>query len=55
VEIGYGEFRVEVMLIWSVERDAVTATYRDGLLEIELPRQPESHVTVQDGTSKDDE
>lgn len=54
VEIGYGEFRVEIMMNWSVVRDAVTATYRDGLLEVELPRQPKSHVTVQDGT-KDDE
>lgn len=54
VEIGYGEFRVEVTLHWSVVRDAVTATYRDGLLEVELPRQPESRVTVKDGT-KDDE
>lgn len=55
VEIGYGEFRVEVVLHWSVVRDAVTATYRDGLLEIELPRQPQSQVTVKDGTSKDAE
>lgn len=53
VEIGYGEFRVEVLLQWQVERDAVSATYRDGLLEIELPRQPESQITVNDGTSKD--
>ena len=53
VEIGYGEFRVEVMLHWSVVRDAVAATYRDGLLEVELPRQPESRVTVKD--AKDDE
>jgi HSP20 family protein len=51
VEIGYGEFRVDVLLHWMVRRDAVTATYRDGLLEIDLPRQPESQITVKDGTS----
>jgi HSP20 family molecular chaperone IbpA len=54
VEIGYGEFRVDVLLHWSVRRDAVTATYRDGLLEVELPRQPESQITVKGGTSSDD-
>lgn len=55
VEIGYGEFRVEVTLHWSIQRDAVTAAYRDGLLEIELPRQPESQITVKDGNPKDAE
>ena len=49
VEIGYGEFRVEVNLQWSVQRDAVSASYRDGMLEIELPRQPESQIPVKDG------
>ncbi len=53
VEIGYGEFRVEVVLHWMVQRDGVSATYRDGLLEIELPRQPESQIPVKDGTPKD--
>ncbi len=55
VEIGYGEFRVEVQLHWAVEREAVSATYRDGLLEVVLPRQPESRIVVKDGNSKDDE
>lgn len=53
VEIGYGEFRVEVPVGWSLQRDAVTATYRDGLLEVELPRQPKSQITVTDVTQKD--
>lgn len=48
VEIGYGEFRVEVMLQWSIQRDGVSAAYRDGLLEIELPRQPKSQIPVND-------
>ena len=55
VEIGYGEFRVEVNLSWSLQRDAVSATYRDGLLQVELPRLPESQITVTDKTHKDDE
>ena len=52
VEIGYGEFRVEVALKWSVQRSEVSATYRDGLLEVELRREPESQIIVKDGNSK---
>jgi len=37
LEIAFGEFRTEVSLPWPVERDAVTATYRDGFLKIVLP------------------
>jgi HSP20 family molecular chaperone IbpA len=39
VEIGYGDFRVEVQLSHIVERDEVTAMYRDGFLHVELPRR----------------
>jgi HSP20 family protein len=55
VEIGYGEFRVEIALSWSLQRDLVTATYRDGLLEVELPRQPQSQISVTDVNVKDEE
>ncbi len=55
VEIGYGEFRVEIALAWSLQRDSVSATYRDGLLEVELPRQPQSQITVTDVNVKDGE
>lgn len=55
VEIGYGDFRVEVTLHWSVQRDGVSAAYRDGLLQIDLPRQAESHISVKDATVKDAE
>jgi HSP20 family protein len=54
VEIGYGEFRVELPLHWSIQRDAVSAAYRDGLLEVQLPRQPESQIPV-NNHSKDNE
>lgn len=53
VEIGYGEFRVEVALSWQIDREGVSASYRDGLLQIELPRQPESRISVHDRTHKD--
>lgn len=46
VEIGYGEFKVEVHLPWSVEREGVSASYRDGFLQIDLPRHPETHFQV---------
>jgi HSP20 family protein len=44
VEIGYGPFRVEIMLPWSVNRDDVTASYKDGFLQVELPRRDHEQV-----------
>lgn len=38
VEIGFGEFRVEIPLPWSVDQDQVGATYGEGFLQIDLPR-----------------
>jgi HSP20 family molecular chaperone IbpA len=38
LEIPFGEFRAEVDLPWTVLRDSVTASYRDGFLRVELPR-----------------
>jgi len=55
VEIGYGEFRIELALQWSIQRDGVSAAYRDGLLEVTLPRQPESQIPVNDGHPKENE
>ena len=47
VEIGYGEFRVEVQLPHMVELENVNATYRDGFLQVELPRRSEGQqVTI---------
>lgn len=47
VEIGYGEFRVEVQLPQVVEGDHVNATYRDGFLQVELPLRSEGQqVTI---------
>lgn len=44
VEIGYGDFRVEVALPWSVSRESVTASYKDGFLQVELPRRADEQV-----------
>jgi HSP20 family protein len=49
-EIGYGEFRVEVALPWSVERERVSAGYEAGFLQIELPRMAGKHIPVQEIT-----
>jgi HSP20 family protein len=38
VEIGYGDFQVDLALPYVVDRETVTAAYRDGILEIDLPR-----------------
>lgn len=42
MEVGYGEFRVELTLPYAVDRETVTATYRDGFLHVELPRQADA-------------
>lgn len=55
VEIGYGEFRVEVALPWQVERERVSANYRDGFLQIELPRRSPTQIRVIDSGLDDTE
>ncbi|HML22158.1 MAG TPA: Hsp20/alpha crystallin family protein [Aggregatilinea sp.] len=46
LEIPFGEFRTEVTLPWTVERNEVTATYRDGFLRIEMPRIRAQHIQI---------
>ena len=46
LEIPYGEFRAEVSLPWPVLRDAVTASYRDGFLRVELPHAPAQRIQI---------
>lgn len=48
VEIGYGEFRIELTLPWTADRDTVSATYRHGFLQIELRRRPADQVRIVD-------
>jgi HSP20 family protein len=48
VEIGFGEFRIEVNLPWSVERDGVSATYEAGFLQVELPRKTGRQIPIVD-------
>lgn len=53
VEIGFGEFRLEVALPWSVEQDAVSANYDNGFLQITLPRQPQRRISIVQNTQQD--
>lgn len=46
VEIGFGDFRLDIPLPWAVRQDAVNATYREGFLRIDLPRRGEQHIPV---------
>ena len=48
VEIGYGDFRIDLNLPWAADRDLVTANYEHGFLTIELPRKPVEKVRVMD-------
>ncbi len=38
VEIGFGEFRVQIPLPWPVDQDQVSASYGEGFLQVDLPR-----------------
>ena len=44
MEIGYGEFHVEVWLPWIADPDCVEATYEAGFLRVFLPRPPACRV-----------
>ncbi|MFW5708692.1 MAG: Hsp20/alpha crystallin family protein [Chloroflexota bacterium] len=48
LEIGYGEFRIPIPIPWSVQTDAVEATYREGFLTVNLPRHQERQIRVVD-------
>jgi len=48
VEIAHGEFRIEVMLPWAVNRETVSATYEAGFLQIELPHKPVRTIRIVD-------
>lgn len=48
MEIGYGDFRIEVSLPWPVGQQQATAIYRDGFLSIELPQAPQQQLYVVD-------
>lgn len=50
VEIGFGEFRLDIPIPWSVQRDNVSANYREGFLHVELPRLPEKQIRVVDSS-----
>lgn len=55
MEVGYGEFRVDVTLPYPVDRQTITATYRDGFLQVDLPRQPDSqHFVIEVFTEEQD-
>ncbi|MBN1420878.1 MAG: Hsp20/alpha crystallin family protein [Planctomycetes bacterium] len=52
VEIDRGEFYREIRLNFSPDPDAVRAAYRDGILEIRIPKpkaRPEVQISVQGG------
>lgn len=46
MEIERGTFRTVIHLPWNVDRDRVSAGYRDGLLKIELPRLEATQIRV---------
>lgn len=49
LEIARGDFDTHVHLPAAIDREAVTATYRDGLLTITLPKEKTRTVHIQVG------
>jgi len=54
VEIGAGEFRLSVPIPWSIEEEGVTASYRNGFLRVDLPRQKAQRVHIVDVNTSED-
>jgi HSP20 family protein len=46
VEIGFGEFRLDIPLSWSLQQEIASAVYRDGFLQVDLPRRPEKQIPI---------
>jgi HSP20 family protein len=53
VEIAYGEFRIDVTLPWAVNREAVSATYEAGFLQIALPRKTVKTIRIEETNGAD--
>jgi HSP20 family protein len=47
-EISFGSFLLAIPLPWSIIEERVSASYRDGFLRIELPRQQARRVRIVD-------
>jgi HSP20 family protein len=55
-QIRYGPFRVEIFIPAPVKREAVTALYEDGFLQVDLPKALESepqNVSIQQTVVKE--
>jgi HSP20 family protein len=48
MEVRYGEFRTEVSLPWPVNRESVSATYKEGFLRVELPHARNQQIHIVD-------
>jgi HSP20 family molecular chaperone IbpA len=46
MEVRYGEFRTEVYLHWTVEKESIEAIYADGFLQVTLPKVHPHKVSV---------
>ena len=46
MEIAYGQFRTQVYLPWPIEEDDVEATYKDGFLQITLPKAKRKRIVI---------
>jgi HSP20 family protein len=54
MEVRYGRFHTEIVLPWPVERNQVSAIYRDGFLRVEMPRARSQQVHIVDADVETD-
>jgi len=54
-EIGFGEFVLDILMPWTIAQDKVTASYSNGFLRVELPREGAKRVHIVDVNDEDDE
>lgn len=46
LEINRGHFRTDVYLPWEPDVQAITATYHDGILRVEIPQSPRPQIRI---------
>ena len=55
-QIRYGTFRIEVLLLASIDREGVTARYENGFLWVDLPKLPQNkpeRIPIQRSATKE--
>ncbi len=47
MEIQFGAFKSEIQLRWAIEAQSIAASYRDGFLELTIPKAKTQKITIE--------